>query len=255
MEPKKIHSSRTHKKVMGESGFATFLLLAILPILVSGFLALLFSQYLSKNWMESLHICRTHLLGAQDKAAKNLTDLIRLNKTVKLLRVSMIQAKIELAAAIAAKNPGLVAIAKRKILMIKRQQQAVFVQQNLLITNANSYVSYGAFQVVRLLSQQNAVNLSRLPDFFDYRIHRIQPSIRPLAIRPVGSEKPPIYELKNQFSEQQAVSVSWISTFRTQQKGSQSWFSNQHDKSDACSATIEAKQDQFTAILRRANPP
>jgi hypothetical protein len=95
-------SSQTNLK--DQKGFATVLLLTFLPVLLAGLFFLLFSQYYLKNWMQSLYICRTELLSAQEMTAKYLKRLMDLNPMAKSLRLALQMAQIQLAAAIAIEN-------------------------------------------------------------------------------------------------------------------------------------------------------
>src|SRR5690606_38605562 len=106
-------------------------------------------------WMESLHICRTSLLESQKKTAKHLNQLIRLNPTAKALRLALQMAQIELAVAIAAENPFLIAKATKKILQIEKQRQQLDRLQKSLIALGNFELSRGAAQALLKLRKQN----------------------------------------------------------------------------------------------------
>ena len=80
-----------------QNGFASMMFLSVLPVLLAGLLFLLFSQYYLKNWMQSLHICRTELLKTQESVGGTLEKLMGLNKEALSLRTQKRLAYIELA--------------------------------------------------------------------------------------------------------------------------------------------------------------
>lgn len=250
MDFSKINQSPESQIIRSEKGFSTVLFLSFLPILLTAFLAILFSQYLTKNWMQSMHICRTELLATQTQVSKTLKTLMDLNPQVKLLRAALIQAYVELAAAIASENYAWAARVQKRILDIQRQQRAIAKIQKALLLTANARMAAGPMKVASRILAQDRENQFRMPDFFKFKIRNIQPFPQVLAVQPDSSDSPPVYELKSNFTDSQALNVSWISVFTTNDKGPIQWITNSHSKKDSCGVSLEQKGSTFQPVLK-----
>lgn len=233
-----------------QQGFANIAFLSFLPILVISFLTLLFSQYLTKNWMQALHTCRTELLSTQNQVGKDLKRLMEMNKVAGSLRMALQAAYVELAAAIAAENPGWVAKVRWQIQQIKTQQKILDASQKTVIALANFKLNAGVYQVMQKIYKQNAENQARLPDFFRFQIKNILPFPTLLAVRPDKADIAPVYELKQKFNEAQAIHVSWISYFQTTDKGPLKWLINSHSKEQYCQVTLKPEGNNFLEVLK-----
>ncbi len=251
-------SSGSAIEIKNQRGFALVFLLSILPIILAAGFFLLFSQYLTQNWMQSLHTCRTELLNTQRKASQTLSQLMELNKLVKTLRISLIAAEAELVAALATEDYPLAAQAEREILNIKKQQKNLAAVQKTLIAQADLQMLSGVAKLITQLRAQDAVIRARLPSFFAYHIEKMEPSVSTLAVKPDSSDVAPVYELKPSFESSQALSVSWISVFQTKfqtnpsenSKGAVQWVHQKHQKKDFCSASLKVDGSKYEAILR-----
>lgn len=228
--------------------------LSVLPVILAGLLFLLFSQYYLKNWMQSLHICRTELLRTQASVSKTLEKLMALNKTAIALRIELIAAKAELASAIASENPALVLKAWRKLRAVQRQQKLLDQEQKFLIWTANANMLKGTQKVSQKLRLQDQKNQSTISNLFSYRIHSILSQPNQLAVKPDKPDTAPVYELENDFTRKQALHVSWISEFETTSKGASQWLSNHHRKNQSCSASLEEDGTSYKQTLSEAKP-
>lgn len=244
------NSSSPQRQLKNEKGFAYLLLISLLPVILSAGFFLLFSQFLQKNWMQALHTCRAELLQTQKRTGQHLDHLLKLNWQVKALRASMIKAQAELAYAAITFNGPLAAKATAEIARIRRLQQGIDKIQKGLILMANFEMSSGSARIMSRLKTQSLELQSRLPEFFSFRIHSIRAAPVKLAVKPDSSDVAPVYELLPQFSEKQALTISWISEFHSSStKGSQ-WLVNQHQKKDSCSATLKEEKSKFSEILK-----
>jgi len=234
-----------------QNGFASTIFLSILPVLLAGLFFLLFSQYYLKNWMQSLHICRTKLLETQASVGKTLEKLMALNSEARALRIALQVAYAELATGIATENPGLIAKATRDIARIKRLQKNLDLLQKSHIWAGNTEMLSGIQKVARNLRTQDQWNRAHLPDFFTFRIHRIMTFPKVLAVKPDRPEIAPVYELQNDFTHEQSLNVSWISEFQTQSKNRETlrWLSNHHNIKQSCSASLKSEGRSFPPTL------
>lgn len=232
-----------------QGGFALVFLLAFLPLLLTGCFALLFSQFLFKNWMESLQICRTELLNSQKRTATQLEALIKLNPLAANLRTALLNARIQLAAAIASKNFPLAAKIQADIIRIEKQRSQLDQHQKSLIRLAEQQMSSGVDRVRRRLRSQDQTNQSRASEFFSSRLQGIQTRDPGLAVQPDQPDTAPVYELRKPFEENQALSVSWRHEFQTRKPEKYKWIQNRHKKQNQCSASLRPAQSRFREVL------
>ena len=154
--------------------------------------------------------------------------------------------------AIASDNPGMAAEAQARILQIQMQQRTLDLEQKALIYRADISMTFGIQKVLSQLKSQNQNLQSRLPDFFNYRIHHLQSNPTFLAVKPDIPELAPVYELKQHFEDSQALSVSWISDFQTSGSRSAIWILQKHQKKDYCSASLKESGVTFLPVLMQA---
>lgn len=232
-----------------QKGFAMVLALSLLPLLLAAGFAFLFSGHLLKNWMQSLHICRTELLKTQSQAKSSLDRLLALNKLATSLRAQLLAARIQRAAAIAAQNYPLAAQALARIFAIQAQQRTLDLAQKKLILMANFQMSSGLRRVISRLHTQDANNLTRSTALFEFRIDSIRTFPKTLAVHPDSPDVAPVYELNNDFSQSQGLSVSWNSRFKTNSVRGSRWIQNQHAKKDHCAVSLKRENGSFKEIL------
>lgn len=237
-----------------QDGFAATVFLTILPVILAGLFFLLFSQYFKKNWMQSLYICRSELLQTQTATGQHLKKLMALNAQARFLRVALNFAYAELAAGYATENPILIARAQQEIQRIKAQQKRLDVQQKTIIFAANTTMMSGVQKVASLLHRQNQWNQARMPDTFSYQIRSISPAPKLLAVKPDRPEIAPVYELKNDFTQEQALRVSWTSAFQTRSKETFRWLSNRHQIKQSCSASLKESGSSYPSTLIEDKP-
>ena len=149
----------------------------------------------------------------------------------------------------AAENPALVLQVWRKIRFIERQQKALDLQQKGLIWTANAKMLGGLQKVSQKLRLQDQKNQNWMPPVFSFRIHNISFLPRSVAVRPDQPDPAPVYELENDFTQKQALNVSWISEFQTTSRESVQWISNHHTLKQNCSASLAESGSKFEQTL------
>lgn len=225
-------------------GFASILMLTALPVLLAALMFFAFSSFLVKNWMQSLHTCRSELIHTQKDVARDLESLLKLNPLAQTLRMRLKIAYAKLAFAMASQNWGLAAQAKIEISQIKAQQKQLDLVQKLWIQKANFRMQKGSYKVYQDLRKQNQEIAHRLPWFFSYSIQVQFPRTRLLAVKPDTPGVAPVYELKNNFKHEQALSISWNSHFASGEQKDMKWISNKHIRKDSCSISLTSKNNQ-----------
>jgi len=243
------NSSPLQNSLKNQRGFAQAFFISLLPILLAGFLVILFSQFFLKNWMQSLHTCRVELLTSQQKTKRHLKQLMDLNTLAKSLRLALMAARARLAVATASQNWPMVAEATRAIIQIEAKRKQLGLLQKSLILQANFEMAKGVESVARKIRQQSQHLQNKLPKFLAFRIHSIRPQPSLLAVQPDRPDTAPVYELQTQFKDRQALHVSWISEFQTRKEERYQWLLNHHKKQDGCSASLEPKGKDFQEIL------
>jgi hypothetical protein len=248
MDLSRQFKNSNHRRLKNQNGFVAVLALSFLPLLISGGLALLISFFLTQNWMQSLHICRTELLKTQASVGLDIEKLKSLNLRARTLRALLTTTKVSLAAAVAAVNPPLIAELTAQIRQIRLQQKTLDLEQKLIINIAQKRMEEGILTVQKKLTEQGRIAEKRSPVFFRFSISHIQLAAANLAVRPDSPTWAPVYELLEPFSLQQTLHVSWRSSFEMKGKLKQ-WLKNYHIKKDSCAATLQQDQGRLRSKL------
>jgi hypothetical protein len=242
------------KGFRGQTGFASIAFLAVLPALLAGLLFFLYSQYFLKNWMQSLYTCRTELLETQSRASRELQSLMALNPEAIRLRFELHMAEVELAAAIATENGPAIAAAQAKINRIKQQQVRLDRQQRRIISSAERIMARGLRDVESSLHRQDRWNQQHMPSFFSFKIQSVRSTPKKLAVKPDQPDTAPVYELEHDFTQAQALNVSWTSEFQTKSRESFQWIKNRHKKKQSCTASLKEEGLTYQEVLSEDRP-
>ncbi len=174
---------------------------------------------------------------------------MNLNSQAQTLRFALETAELKLAQATAAANPPLITAAELEIQQIQTQRTILDQQQKQLIFAAQLEMESGQHKVLRKLRQQSSDLQSRTPSLFKYRIHSLKAEPAKLAVRPDQPDIAPVYELEPNFKERQALHISWISEFQTQNLERQKWINLHQKKKDSCGASLKSERNAFREIL------
>jgi hypothetical protein len=245
------HSTATQKSLGNEKGFVTVFALSLMPLILAAGFAVFFSYFLSQNWMQSLHSCRTVLLETQESAGKDIERLLSMNSTAKALRLSLAASQTALAAALAHLNFPVAIQLSKTIKQIRHQQRLLDQAQKAVLLSAKYKMAMGIFRAKQALARQNLQVQKRLPSFFRFSITDVRQSHPHLAVKPDSPDLAPVYELEPGFKDRQALHLSWKSQFTTKGR-EQKWFNNTHQKKDACSASLKEQTGKFQAVLNAA---
>jgi hypothetical protein len=243
--------SATQIQLENERGFVTVFALSLMPLILAAGFAVFFSYFLSQNWMQSLHSCRTVLLETQESTGKDIDRLMSMNSTAKALRLSLAVSQTALAAALAHLNFPVAIQLTKTIKQIRQQQRFLDQAQKAVLLSAKLKMVTGVFRAKQALARQNLQVQRRLPSFFGFSITDIRQSQPHLAVKPDSPDLAPVYELEPGFNDRQALHLSWKSQFTTKGR-EQKWFNNTHQKKDACSASLKEQAGKFQAVLSAA---
>lgn len=198
-----------------ENGFASILLLAILPLILAGGLALFAFFAFIKLDLATLNICRAKQLEVQNKVAKNLERLLRLNSQALRLRFAQAHAEKVLAAALKTALPPAIAAAEARLLSIKLRRQSLDLRQKNIIDEANLRVQRGATGLAKELHYEAQRHTAPLASWFQGRLSLGTSKIPSLAVKADLPEVAPLYELLPEFAEAQAWTQRWHLDFAT----------------------------------------
>lgn len=197
-----------------QEGFATVMLLSLLPLLLAGGFALFCAFGFLKSDLATLNICRAKQMEVQNKVGRNLAKLLALNPRALKLRLAEARAEKALAAAMESGNPAAIAAAEAYLLSVQMRRQALDLRQRSLIATANSWLVNGSQNLQRELRQEWWRHNSNLSSWLQNSLQLKPPMVPTLAVKPDLPEVAPLYELQPDFAEAQAWLQSW--SFRLQ---------------------------------------
>lgn len=231
-------------------GFATILMLSLLPVLLAGGLLVTTLFSFLKADLSVLNVCRALQLEVQSKAARNLEKLLKLNPRALKLRIS--QRKVEKALTLAMKsgNPAALAAAEAFLLKVQMQRQALDLRQRSLIEAANRALSLGGSELPRHMLQEWKDHMHPLHSWIHSRLQLTDSQVPLLPVRPDFVEIAPLYELQSPFEDLQTWNQHWVLEFNTD-----SWakrFLKFHGRFQrSCSTSLYAEDALWVAKLKK----
>ncbi len=239
-------------KIKNQKGFATILLMSLLPVLLTLICFSWFFLSIRQVKSESAHICRATLLNGQKKAAAPLRILLALNKKAVSLEIQLQKANLRLKLAIASQNAVAFAAATAAILRIKAQQKSLSYQQKSLISWANKELLQTSLEakikVQQKLSKQSYL-LKNLLSLLNIQVKSFSTKLAVEAINPMSLA--PSYRPKSDFERQQSLRVHWKYKLQTNQnKWASAFLKIDKNFKDSCVASLKARGNGWIAILK-----
>lgn len=198
-----------------------------------------------------LNSCRAQQLEIQNKAAKNLQKLLKLNPRALKLRMAQARAEKALMAAIESGLPPAIAAAEAYLLVVKAQRGALDFQQRTLIQTANVWLAFGGQNLQKRLLQEQKAEGTSLKSWLQSSLQLQGAKIPKLAVKADFPEMAPLYEIQPQFTEAQTWEQKWVL-----QLGTRAWaqsflnFNGRFERS--CSTSIYQDATQWSAKLKKA---
>ncbi|MFV3408301.1 hypothetical protein ACNH6C_06825 [Bdellovibrio bacteriovorus] len=191
-----------------QQGFAVILILALLPILVSGlFLVAAMMGFLQLD-LAMKHTCRSEGLQGQERVRPHLEKLLSLNPRALKLKAEWITAQVQLKAAYAAKNPPLIAAAKLRVAQVETWRQTLDAQQKQLIQQSNLQLQRSHSSTRTQLYRAHREYQTRL-NFLTIKTQIENEPIPRLAVRPDFPDTAPTYSPEPDFEVRQALAQRW----------------------------------------------
>jgi hypothetical protein len=197
-----------------QKGFVTVMFLALLPVLITAGLGVMFCFSFLKTDMAILNVCRSEQLAVQNKVGRDLEKLLAMNPRALKLRADEAAARIKLQAASASGIPPAIAAAEARLLYVQLTRQDLAFRQKVLIQSANLKFTQGALQVSRSLQQEWQEQTSRVSPWLNLSFRLNPPQVPKLSVRPDLPDAAPAYETVPQFEEVQSWAHSWQIQFR-----------------------------------------
>ncbi len=234
-----------------QSGFALIWLVFWIPIAL---LAISCVFYL-KAWLtpqeRNLQICRSMLLKNLSPISSELKKFIELNVEVFSLRELRANAEMALKIAIASNQEEAAVIAEIELQSVIAQQEALRAQQNL----AKQKLTLDLRSLQRLIEEKIATEQRRwtlqTQENFDYRGHIKFSSPVRLAVRAMTAPDlgPPTYVLMENFSQVQALHISWNEQIHSKLKGESIWKLSPLYQPNGCTGSLKQTLVGFQPIL------
>jgi hypothetical protein len=231
-------------------GFATVLLLSLLPLILAAGIALFFTFGFLKSDLAVLNVCRAKELELQNKAGRNLAKLLKLNPRALNLRIEEARAEKALASAVESGNPPAIAAAEAYLLSVQMRRQDLRIRQRALIDTADMWLSTGGAELPRDLQREWLQHHRGLSSWLEnrFQIGRVSPA--KLAVIPDMPDTAPVYLLRPDFAEAQAWKQSW--SFRLATTGWSRRFLNFNGGFErSCTVSLYPEGEEWIARLKK----
>jgi hypothetical protein len=233
-----------------KKGFATVLLLSLLPVILAAGLALFFTFNFLKSDLAVLNVCRAKELEVQSKVGRNLTKLLTLNPRALTLRLEEARAEKALASAVESGNPAAIAAAEAYLLSIKMRRQDLHVRQRALIETADAWLRAGSLELPHELQQEWFRHHRGLSSWLESRFQIGHVRAAKFAVMPDLPEVAPVYLLPPDFVEAQAWKQSW--RFQLATTGwSRGFFKFNGGFERSCTVSLYPDGDDWVAHLKK----
>jgi len=233
-----------------QQGFATLMLLSLLPLILAGGLALLSIFGFLKSDLATMNLCRSRQIEVQNKVGRNLAKLLALNPRALKLRLTEVRAQRMLTLALESGNIPAVAAAEAYLLSVQMRRQALDLRQRALIDTANLWLSSASYALPRELRQEWWQHNKGLSSWLKNSLSVSSAEVPTLAVQPDIPEVAPAYLLKTSFAEAQAWKQNWSLHLQTTSWAAK-FFRFNGDFERSCSTSLYSKGDEWIARMKK----
>lgn len=195
-------------------GFATVLLMTLLPVLLAFGGMTLFSFSILKQDMGTLNVCRAVGLDVQGKVGKILEKLLKLNPKALRLRADEEKAEARLEAALESGLPPAITAAEVHLAFVQGQRVLLAFEQKALIASANALLTEGGIRGTHSISQEWNSHGQPMTTWLTSKITGARQTIPQLAVVPDMPDTAPAYKPDPDFEDKQTWSQSWNVSLR-----------------------------------------
>lgn len=235
----------------GPEGFATLLLLSLLPVILAGGLLVFSAFSIFKTDLGTLNLCRARQLETQNKAAKKMERLLKLNPQALKLRLAEARARKALALASKSANPTAIAAAEAFLLKVQLQRRALGLKQEALISSANEDLARAGEELPRRLRQEWDFHSRAVKPWLEGSLHLGPQRIPHLAVAADLKDAAPVYQPVPDFEEAQAWNLAWEWDLRTA-AWARAFLKFQGRFERSCSTSIYSENAVWSAKLKKA---
>jgi hypothetical protein len=232
-----------------QNGFATVLLMTLLPALLAFAVATFFTFSMLKQDLGTLNVCRAFELNMQNKVGGILKKLLGLNPKALRLRASEQRAQRRLVIAMQSGNPAAIAAAEGVLLAVQTQRGILDFQQKALIASANSLLKTGGAQGLQAVEREWQSHQKPMNSWLKASLFMKTPQVPQLSVLPDLPEVAPAYKPAPDFETSQTWLQSW--TVRLQGKDSfQAFLKFAANFERSCSTSLYPEGAQWIAKLK-----
>jgi hypothetical protein len=236
-------------RLKNKKGFAMILILALLPVLVGGMLAVLFVINFIQLNAHHQYLCRSNHLKTQGQVIPLLESLLKLNPLSRKLRIELLAAEAHLAA-VTASAPLLIPAAEARLLKVQMQRAALDQQQKQLINMSNRWLYIGHAQTQMQLRSEIQKDLRLLKPFIQSSFTMDNSSAPKLAVHPDFPDTAPTYSPDENIADTQALAHRWhynleIAGFL------QSFLQGKQQYNKECAVTVAQQGSKWVAQIHK----
>lgn len=237
-----------------QQGFATILLMTMIPALLALGGGALFTYALLKQDLATLNTCRSTELNIHNKAGKVLAKLMSLNPRAKNLRRKNQKAQMDFNKAALTGNATGMAMAEARIAAILMERELLWIQQKGLITSANGLLKSGDLQNSAGIRKEWMSHQRPMLSWLRSTITLKAAKVPTLAVKPDLPDIAPIYETVSNFETEQTWSQSW--TVRYELIGAlQTFLRFSGSLERSCSTSLFQEGKKWIAKLNASSTP
>jgi hypothetical protein len=232
-----------------QKGFAAVYLLCFVPLL----LALLFAVYMyftySDSHLELTQSCLVEQIETQEKVKRSLKTLLSLNPKAIRLKAQYETAVLHMRAAAASGNTAAFTAAQLRVSYIWNQRMLLDLQQKSIINSANFYLQSQQSQLFLKLQREALARKNKFGFFAQTDVKDLKFKPVKLAVVPASKDIAPVYQLSENFIEDQALEVTWILKLKARPPVSL-FLPVETSSPQSCSTTINNKEDSWPTVTR-----
>jgi hypothetical protein len=198
-----------------QKGFATILLISILPLVLAGGLAFFSAFSFLKSDMSILNVCRAKQLQVQNKVGESLGKLLKLNPRALKLRLAQARAEKTLAVALESGFPPAIAAAETYLLKVRMQRQTLDFKQKTFIQTANAWLTFSGHSLQKELIREENLHTAPTKSWIQGTLQLMNAKVPKLAVQPDLPDVAPQYNPVPDFEEAQAWNQTWRLEIKT----------------------------------------
>ena len=224
-------------------GFLIAGLVFVLPLMALALITTLSLKAFLVPEFQTTHICQDGLLRTQEKAAKSIHAVLKLNPLIQALRVDRAGAQAALEGARATGVPPAIAAAELHLQAVIASQTELQIVQRGLLIEGQSVLQKGLFETLielRSQFQNQASKYHQSSPFFYIHLLRVIPSPGQLGLQPIPSDQPgpSQYKLNEHYSEDQKLRISWSFTWSRNSTTGVLWNAQKLIRENSCAASL-----------------